>query len=403
MTFRETYDTLLAFPETSKVGICLGCRGGPRRPEPRARQRAAATAPATVSTHVEQSQPQLDLICNGLSQRDCLGLWTGWVFVEGDASCWLKDETAAEAAGGPQLTSGELDHAYQRPGSNPLDCWYSRIVTRLPAKLIAEGADGLTGSVLDIGANVGAFSARLRESCTDCQLVMFEAVPSYADYCEAHADVRMEVVKHGLSDASGDATLWVSKDPSNRGWNTMVAGQADRSTMEAVSVGFKTFDEWLLGQPTGKFSGDSAVSLIKIDTEGAEWRVLRGMHGCKDPPPPPRAHNLTAFVWMSLREDGFCFQSWSGWQESRRFSLRSHGEVKEAKNTPNGAKTSRNLNGCLPTATRGMRWRRSWAQQMSSSYRAEVRPRNAPGIELWRVDLMTVKMMIFSVSFDNRN
>eukprot|EP01052_Picozoa_sp_SAG31_P040986 SAG31_NODE_6086_length_2178_cov_1.504570_2_plen_407_part_00 len=198
-----------------------------------------------------------------------------WVYYEegGDKFCWLKNNEADKIAGGPHLLSGELDKSFSRENADPLDCWYSSISTRLP-KAINE-LTGLHGTVVDVGANVGAFSAAIRQKCANCNIVMFEAVPDYAAYCEKHKDKHMTVVHRGLSNQKGNASIWVSKDPGNRGWNTMVETEVDKEQMREQLVNFVTFDWWI---ETASIE-EAEISLIKIDTEGAEWRVLNGMRG----------------------------------------------------------------------------------------------------------------------------
>ena len=205
-----------------------------------------------------------------------------WVYYEqdGKSQCWLKDSSAKMQRGGENFIAGEVDKSFARGDADELDCWYSKIATRLPALL--SDLTQLHGTVIDVGANVGAFSAAIRQKCAGCEIVMFEAVPDYASYCERHKDDRMTVVTTGLSNEIGHASLWVSKDPSNRGWNTMVEAEADKAHMQEQVLSFVTFDSWLEGHASNaapERDFESSISLIKIDTEGAEHRVLRGMRG----------------------------------------------------------------------------------------------------------------------------
>ncbi len=205
---------------------------------------------------------------------------TRWVYYQegGNGYCWLKDSSAKMVAGGEALIAGELDKSFVRAHADPLDCWYSKISGRLPTFL--DNATQLHGTVIDVGANVGAFSAAIRRKCADCEIVMFEAVPDYASYCERHKDDHMTVVQTGLSDDSAQASLWVSQDPSNRGWNTMIEAEVDKVHMEERVMSFVTFDSWLEGHASNAASlrdFEASISLIKIDTEGAEHRVLKGM------------------------------------------------------------------------------------------------------------------------------
>jgi FkbM family methyltransferase len=240
-----------------------------------------------------------------------------WVYYQtkGTGECWLKDGSAEMLPGGEELISGELDKTYVRADPDPLDCWFSKISAHLPTLL--NKLTQLHGTVIDVGANVGAFSAAIREKCSTCEIVMFEAVPDYASYCERHKDNHMDVVRKGLSDGSGQASFWVSKDPLNLGWNTMVEAEADKAHMEERVLSFVTFDSWLEGHASNgapERAFEKSISVIKIDTEGAEYRVLKGMRGylARAQPKPtllievawgPRKHpkwqeEMEAFEWL---------------------------------------------------------------------------------------------------------
>ena len=146
---------------------------------------------------------------------------------------------------------------------NQLDRWYrqmQRIGVPIP-KL------NQYDSILDIGANVGVFSKTARRICPKCHIYAFEAVPLFASYIKTKNFGNIDIYPFGLSDENGNATFWMSND-GNFGWNTMIG--KDRKNMKKVVSEFKIFDDLHIDIPK--------LQLIKIDTEGAEYKVLRGLN-----------------------------------------------------------------------------------------------------------------------------
>jgi FkbM family methyltransferase len=127
--------------------------------------------------------------------------------------------------------------------------------------------------VLDIGANLGKFTQSVRRHCPSCTIFSFECVPEYAAHIVSkivdEKDQKIFVIASGLSDAKEKATLFM--DSSNLGWNSLVQEKTQSSMVERV-VDLVPLDE--LELPLDR----SRVRLIKIDTEGAEHKVLKGAH-----------------------------------------------------------------------------------------------------------------------------
>lgn len=136
----------------------------------------------------------------------------------------------------------------------------SRIWERLPP-----------GSVLlDVGANIGAFTDYMADACPSCSVYAFEPMEEYADFIRHnyHRHKSVHVYPIGLGDANENATLWVSD--SNLGWNTLLEDQTE-GDMRPVRIQIATFDHW------ASATGVDGFAFAKIDVEGAEYRVLRGM------------------------------------------------------------------------------------------------------------------------------
>ena len=126
------------------------------------------------------------------------------------------------------------------------------------------------GVVFDVGANVGFFSRLLAEK-TDFKgsLYLYEPLPHLAKLCEEtfhDAPYDAHIFHYGLSDSDTEVDLFVASN-GNLGWNTMVESKAS-DDMEKVRIHVKNFENC---------KPDAVPTFIKIDVEGSEYLVLRGM------------------------------------------------------------------------------------------------------------------------------
>lgn len=124
--------------------------------------------------------------------------------------------------------------------------------------------------VFDIGANIGYFTKVLGERVGLTGTVhLFEPVPNVARLCERTlADVPYTVHVHEFGLADADARLDIRiADDGNLGWNTIVAERAT-TTMETVEIEVRAFVS---------AGVEDVPDFIKIDVEGAEYRVLAGL------------------------------------------------------------------------------------------------------------------------------
>jgi FkbM family methyltransferase len=124
---------------------------------------------------------------------------------------------------------------------------------------------------IDIGANIGYFSL-LAAVTGGARVVSFEPQRQIADLLQRSVDhnrigdsVRVERI--ALSNAA--ATMRMTSCPGNTG-HSQLAGAEDKGA-QPYPVPVVALDEWLKVNPVGP------VSVCKIDTEGAELRVLQGM------------------------------------------------------------------------------------------------------------------------------
>lgn len=147
---------------------------------------------------------------------------------------------------------------------------YERELTLLLEKLLKPG-----DTFIDVGANVGYITAySLGLVGTRGAVHSFEPVPQYFQRLQQlqklNPDYRLIVTPCALGSEPGRAEIAVT-NLKNIGWNTMVKGFMPQETVkETISVPIRTLDEYLAG------SGELKPAVIKIDTEGYEFPVLKG-------------------------------------------------------------------------------------------------------------------------------
>lgn len=128
------------------------------------------------------------------------------------------------------------------------------------------------GVIFDVGANIGYFSLILAEELEFVgKAHLFEPVPHLASLCRktlADVSFEWELHEYGLSDEDAELDIFIAAD-GNLGWNTMIAEKAS-AAMKRVAIAVKAFEGAGI---------DEQPSFIKIDVEGAEYKVLRGMLG----------------------------------------------------------------------------------------------------------------------------
>jgi len=125
------------------------------------------------------------------------------------------------------------------------------------------------GVLVDVGANTGMFSQLILEQ-RHCTAFLFEPVPDYFNYSATKFRNMPSVTieNFALSDAPGEFSLWI--DSANLGWNTM-EGTKQTPGMREIRVKTVTFDDY------AELHGINRIDVLKIDVEGAEYRVLGGM------------------------------------------------------------------------------------------------------------------------------
>ncbi len=188
---------------------------------------------------------------------------------------------------GPVTLMGDVTHFTLRWAYFKGDVYEPR-TTGFVLSALEEG-----GTFVDIGANHGYFTllAAARVG-TSGRVAAFEPNPVVAAELRAQlalnpsaAAVRVE--QAALADAEGQETLYVSVCPGNDGLSSLVLSDEARergllAESSAVAVRTTTYDAWAAQAGFGR------ADLVKIDVEGAEERVLRGMARTLADAPPRR-------------------------------------------------------------------------------------------------------------------
>ena len=124
--------------------------------------------------------------------------------------------------------------------------------------------------IFDVGANVGFFSHMLAEKIgLKGSLYLYEPLPHLAKLCKETFDgtaYDANVFDYGLSESDSEVDLFVASN-GNLGWNTIIQSKASEDMLK-VQIKLRNFENC---------KPDVMPTFIKIDVEGSEYMVLRGM------------------------------------------------------------------------------------------------------------------------------
>jgi FkbM family methyltransferase len=140
---------------------------------------------------------------------------------------------------------------------------------------------------LDIGANLGvyAFIARRHGYAT----FLVEPEPMHAAFLAANSATLGRVLSLALSDQPGEMPLFYQEH--NSGATSLVPSKGFKQGSGVVPV--RTFTALA---EEGAFGDAAAISLMKVDVEGAEARTIAGMRGFLEAGPRPA-------IWCEVRGD----------------------------------------------------------------------------------------------------
>lgn len=164
---------------------------------------------------------------------------------------------------------------------------------------------------IDVGANIGYLSAVGAGLVgKDGQVHSFEPIPQYFQKLEKfvmfNPDYRIIVNRCALGEEEGMANINVT-NLQNIGWNTMVPGLMRKETVKKTfKVPVYRLDNYIRQRALKN------ISLIKIDVEGFEFSVLRGLSNYfenTDHRPviiceifPPTAYSLLGYTCTQMLE-----------------------------------------------------------------------------------------------------
>lgn len=132
------------------------------------------------------------------------------------------------------------------------------------------------GWVLDVGSNTGSFIECVLDRFPSTNVLGFEPVRRYYANCRKRfrkrPNVRLENM--ALSDRQGRHEIFVAR--KNIGWNTMVAEKVDEDNEgRSEWIQCLRFDSYYFHR--GLSRDKIKFDVVKIDVEGWEYKVLRGM------------------------------------------------------------------------------------------------------------------------------
>lgn len=129
-------------------------------------------------------------------------------------------------------------------------------------------------TVCDVGANLGDWSQMMLDTASSrevaIELFAFEPIPATSDRFNARFKGRRpapRLQRMALSDSTGEAEMAVFSETG--GTNSLVFRDGEEIGPR-VTVTLKTFDTWAAE------NGIEQVDLMKIDTEGHDFAVLKG-------------------------------------------------------------------------------------------------------------------------------
>lgn len=134
-------------------------------------------------------------------------------------------------------------------------------------------------TLIDVGANIGYLSAvALGQVGPAGQVHAFEPAPVYFERLRSLSAInprhRFRALNAAVGETEGTLLLQLSNN-GNIGWNTLVDGlMPETQIREKVRVPVRPLDDYIREMRIPR------VHLVKIDSEGFEFPVLKGMRTC---------------------------------------------------------------------------------------------------------------------------
>lgn len=127
----------------------------------------------------------------------------------------------------------------------------------------------------DIGANVGTYTCFAAAELGPSRTVAFEPEPENADRLQENLErnnLNAEIIQVALSDTDGTVDLSLTGDEAGEGEHTIATNDGGRTLEVKTARGDSIIEEHKLPKPT----------VVKVDVEGAELSVLRGLRETLD-------------------------------------------------------------------------------------------------------------------------
>lgn len=125
------------------------------------------------------------------------------------------------------------------------------------------------GVFVDIGANIGLGTEMVMQR-RPCTVYLFEPVPAYYEHCVTRFRGRKNITVENLALSDEHTTQMLWMDEANLGWNTLEGAKVTPG-MRQIPVTTESFDTYADAHQI------DAIDVMKIDVEGFEYKVLRGM------------------------------------------------------------------------------------------------------------------------------
>jgi FkbM family methyltransferase len=154
-------------------------------------------------------------------------------------------------------------------------------------------------TVIDVGANAGAWALEVIKVSNEAEIFCVEAIPEFADNIRSRLGSRVTVVQTALSNESGTLELYKSK------------GGARAAPLNSVKVLERRSVSCMTGDSLVTAVAAQEVSLIKIDVDGYDFPVIESFPNTLEQFRPIVQFEYSRF-WIATRhylKDAFDFFS----------------------------------------------------------------------------------------------
>lgn len=193
---------------------------------------------------------------------------------------------------------------------------------------------------IDVGANIGYFSLLVARNCPSCRVVAIEAYPPTIAKLRHHIKINnlnnVRIIPQAVADTTGTLELYYAGD-NNQGATSMLPTDAD---LQNVKVPCAPLPQLITAEEL------PSVRLIKIDVEGAEGCVVRGLGGMLSSLPADAefmvelsgsSPAVAAEVFEFFRQQGFwCYQIYNDYSASAYLNRSARSGIPRLNSVPQG-------------------------------------------------------------------